>query len=458
MDSEAAVEAEVPGATESISETPDDDATPESPQTKQGGIGKKKRQWQKVNAAEYYAPLSYSAEKGQRKEKGGPKGKDRGEDSQGKGKGKQGYKGDRGKGGDRYQERGGDFQKQHQQEEEVMKPPPMMDNAPAPTTDGGDVSLNRQVGGKKKGGKGQGKGNKSGGKNIGQRQGKSGGAGGDRGGSTNQSAGGSLGNFGNIDLERSGGMGTKGAPEALGQGGKANRGLVAAVAPTLVDMPEVGADPGDGPRPPGPQRPPMPGLGKGIPPQVVAGMPMVSPYSPYAMQYPYGVAPYPFPGMPAMHALPYYVMPSPTPLNMAHPYMPSPMPPAAAALPGPQQPAPLPHTAERASLQTRVQSQIEYYLSTENLLKDVYLRSKMNEEGWVPVALLASFNRIKEMTPDPTIVLDAIATSSKVELDAQGTHLRVTGNWQKWVLAGQPPQPAPGSPGGPGAGFMRPLS
>lgn len=457
MDNDSTVvEPEVPEATEGTFAATEDDATPESPQTKQGGNIKKKRTWQKVNAAEYYTPLSYSAEKGQQKGKGGSKGKDRGGEGDGRGKGKQGHKGDRGKGGDRYQDRGVDLQKQFQQEEEGGKLQPAVENAPPASADGGDDSLNRQQGGKKKAGKGQGKGGKSGGgKNMGQRQGKSSGGGaGDRGVGTNQGAGGRDGNFG---LERSWGMGTKGAQEALGQGGKANPGLV---PPLSADMPEVGADPGDGSRPPGPQRPPMPGPGKGAGPQGLAGMPMVSPFSPYAMQYPYGVAaPYPYPGVPAMYAMPYYVMPSPTPLNNAvPPYMPGLMPPGAAALPGPQAPAPPPNFNERVELQSRVQAQIEYYLSTDNLLKDMFLRSKMDEEGWIPVQLLANFNRIKTMNPDPSVVLDAIATSSKVELNAQGTHLKVKGNGQKWVLASNQPQPALASPGGPAAGFMRPPS
>ncbi|PWA96796.1 RNA-binding protein Lupus La [Artemisia annua] len=37
--------------------------------------------------------------------------------------------------------------------------------------------------------------------------------------------------------------------------------------------------------------------------------------------------------------------------------------------------------------------QIEYYFSDDNLVKDNFLRSHMDEEGWVPVTLIAGFRR-----------------------------------------------------------------
>ncbi|MQL90480.1 hypothetical protein Taro_023079, partial [Colocasia esculenta] len=46
-------------------------------------------------------------------------------------------------------------------------------------------------------------------------------------------------------------------------------------------------------------------------------------------------------------------------------------------------------------LQSVVAKQIEYYFSPENLCKDIYLRQNMDEEGWVPVSLIAGFNRVR---------------------------------------------------------------
>ena len=37
----------------------------------------------------------------------------------------------------------------------------------------------------------------------------------------------------------------------------------------------------------------------------------------------------------------------------------------------------------------------EYYFSTENLLKDFYLRRQMDDDGWIAVNLLANFRRVR---------------------------------------------------------------
>tara|TARA_R110002050_G_scaffold215821_7_gene351976 strand:- start:1139 stop:1597 length:459 start_codon:yes stop_codon:yes gene_type:complete len=44
-------------------------------------------------------------------------------------------------------------------------------------------------------------------------------------------------------------------------------------------------------------------------------------------------------------------------------------------------------------LKAAVKTQVEYYFCKDNLCKDMFLRSAMNEEGWVPLRTLARFNR-----------------------------------------------------------------
>ncbi|KAG8632295.1 hypothetical protein MANES_18G011260v8 [Manihot esculenta] len=41
--------------------------------------------------------------------------------------------------------------------------------------------------------------------------------------------------------------------------------------------------------------------------------------------------------------------------------------------------------------------QIEYYFSDANLVKDEYLKSNMDSHGWVPITLIAGFNRVSEL-------------------------------------------------------------
>lgn len=50
--------------------------------------------------------------------------------------------------------------------------------------------------------------------------------------------------------------------------------------------------------------------------------------------------------------------------------------------------------------------QVSYYLSDNNLSQDAFLRDRMDAEGWVPVELLASFNRMKSITTDLRVIYE----------------------------------------------------
>ncbi|XP_076883119.1 la-related protein 1C-like [Bidens hawaiensis] len=83
------------------------------------------------------------------------------------------------------------------------------------------------------------------------------------------------------------------------------------------------------------------------------------------------------------------------------------------------------------SLSDTILYQIEYYFSDDNLVKDHYLRSNMDEEGWVPLTLIAGFHRVKSLTSDLQMVLSSIKDSTIVEV--QGETLRRRNDWRKWV-------------------------
>ena len=87
-----------------------------------------------------------------------------------------------------------------------------------------------------------------------------------------------------------------------------------------------------------------------------------------------------------------------------------------------------------------VRQQVEYYFSVENLVKDVFLRSKMDQNGWIPLPVIAGFNRIRMMTPEPATVLEAIAGSLVVEIrevgGAEGFKMRKMSDWKSWVVDG----------------------
>ena len=85
-------------------------------------------------------------------------------------------------------------------------------------------------------------------------------------------------------------------------------------------------------------------------------------------------------------------------------------------------------------LQEAVRAQIEYYFSVGNLVRDLFLRSKMNGEGWIPIQVVASFNRVRMLTPNPAVVVSALLGSPVVEVSPDQLYLRPREGWDKWVL------------------------
>ncbi|KAI5063122.1 hypothetical protein GOP47_0021669 [Adiantum capillus-veneris] len=84
------------------------------------------------------------------------------------------------------------------------------------------------------------------------------------------------------------------------------------------------------------------------------------------------------------------------------------------------------------TVQGMVVKQIEYYFSVENLCRDIYLRSKMDEWGFVPVSVIANFNRVRAITPNPYFIIEALRLSNVVEV--QGDKIRKKGDWANWLL------------------------
>lgn len=85
-------------------------------------------------------------------------------------------------------------------------------------------------------------------------------------------------------------------------------------------------------------------------------------------------------------------------------------------------------------LQEAVRSQIEFYFSTGNLVRDTFLRAKMNSEAWIPLHLIASFNRVRMLTPDPSVIVSSLSGSTVVEISSDQLFLRPKDGWAQWVL------------------------
>lgn len=82
-------------------------------------------------------------------------------------------------------------------------------------------------------------------------------------------------------------------------------------------------------------------------------------------------------------------------------------------------------------LPVKILQQIEYYFSEENLKKDDYLKSNMDEEGWVPLSLIAGFRRVQSLTSDIQLILNSLRDSTVIEV--QGENIRSRRDWQKYA-------------------------
>jgi hypothetical protein len=108
-----------------------------------------------------------------------------------------------------------------------------------------------------------------------------------------------------------------------------------------------------------------------------------------------------------------------------------------------------PHPHPAVDLITLVKRQIEYYFSDENLENDLFLRSKLDvETGFVPLLVIASFNRVKLLTTDFNLIIESIRNSDIVELsligggnsgDLNSYLIRQRMNPTKWCITTQQP-------------------
>ncbi|OIW35024.1 hypothetical protein CONLIGDRAFT_37464 [Coniochaeta ligniaria NRRL 30616] len=82
-------------------------------------------------------------------------------------------------------------------------------------------------------------------------------------------------------------------------------------------------------------------------------------------------------------------------------------------------------------------AQIEYYLSVDNLCKDVFLRKHMDSQGFVPFDLIAGFQRVKALAPDVEHIRMSCEVSDKMDyvIGEDGMErLRLRDLWDRFVL------------------------
>ncbi|CAN7016101.1 hypothetical protein IGI04_013863 [Brassica rapa subsp. trilocularis] len=105
----------------------------------------------------------------------------------------------------------------------------------------------------------------------------------------------------------------------------------------------------------------------------------------------------------------------------------------------PLSPGPVFYHVQDPPLNIKLQKQIHYYFSEENLIKDTYLRRQMDDQGFVPLPVIAGFNKVAELTDSVQQIAEALQGSPVVEV--QGERIRKRYSWQHWLIPQDPSSP-----------------
>ena len=84
-----------------------------------------------------------------------------------------------------------------------------------------------------------------------------------------------------------------------------------------------------------------------------------------------------------------------------------------------------------------VTTQVDYYFSVDNLLKDMFLRKHMDSQGFVFLDVVADFNRVKRLSPDRELIKLACVYAKNIEIvigEDGKERLRSRDSWQQFLL------------------------
>eukprot|EP01035_Chromulina_nebulosa_P017798 gene17798-23406_t len=78
------------------------------------------------------------------------------------------------------------------------------------------------------------------------------------------------------------------------------------------------------------------------------------------------------------------------------------------------------------SNESAIKKQVEFYFSDSNFRKDTFLKAAADSdpEGFVPISVLLTFNKLRNLTTDEAAVANAIANSNVITLDEDRTRVR----------------------------------
>jgi la-related protein 4 len=80
--------------------------------------------------------------------------------------------------------------------------------------------------------------------------------------------------------------------------------------------------------------------------------------------------------------------------------------------------------AEGAALTAAIKKQVEYYFSKANLEKDAFLVSQMDSQMYVLVAVIAQFAKVKALSEDEALIVEAVTNSTLCSLNPTKTAIK----------------------------------
>ena len=84
-------------------------------------------------------------------------------------------------------------------------------------------------------------------------------------------------------------------------------------------------------------------------------------------------------------------------------------------------------TADISAVELQIIQQVEYYFGDANLRKDKFMKQTLDEnDGWMPLATLLKFNRLKKLSDDADVISGSLkkSTSGLLEVAEDNTKVR----------------------------------
>lgn len=85
-----------------------------------------------------------------------------------------------------------------------------------------------------------------------------------------------------------------------------------------------------------------------------------------------------------------------------------------------------PYQSPSDEIKAKIKTQVEFYMSDENLTKDAFLLKhvRRHKEGFVNLKLITSFKKVKNITKDYRVVAESIKDSELLVMNSEGTKIR----------------------------------